>query len=163
MRHSVYGRKLSRTTDERKRLFAGMVRDLLIHGAITTTIAKAKAVQPIVEKLITRAKMGGEVNRRHVISTLSNRTLADQLIEETKTRFFGRTSGYTRIVKVGKRLGDATNTAQLSFVDTRVVAEVVTPKKETKKTSTKEEVKLARVLKEKKVTVKKTAKKVAKK
>lgn len=125
MRHSVFGRKLSRTKNQRRRLFAGLVRDAIIHNGITTTVAKAKAVQPLLEKLITKAKTGTDANRRRVYAVLTDRTLVKQLFEEAKTRFSARSSGFTRIIKVGRRMGDATETALLSFVDERVVAEVV--------------------------------------
>jgi large subunit ribosomal protein L17 len=125
MRHSVFGRKLSRTKNERRRLFAGLVRDLIIRDGITTTIAKAKAVQPVIEKLITKAKKGDEPSRRAVDAVLTNRQITAQLFEEAKTRFASRTSGFTRIIKMGKRQGDATDTARLSFVDERVVVETV--------------------------------------
>lgn len=127
MRHNVFGRKLSRTKNERRRLFAGLTRDLLIHNTITTTVAKAKAVQPLIEKLLTKAKDGSDANRRRVMSIITNRTLTNKLFEEAKTRFAKRTSGFTRIIKAGKRMGDATDTAMLSFVDERVVAEVIAP------------------------------------
>lgn len=127
MRHSVYGRKLSRTKNERRRLFAGLVRDLLTHNRITTTVAKAKAVQPMVEKLVTKAKEGSDANFRRVMAILTDRTLVKQLFDDAKTRFAGRTSGFTRIVKAGRRLGDATQTAILSFVDERVIAQTIAP------------------------------------
>ena len=133
MRHSVFGRKLSRTKNQRRRLFAGLVRDLLIHDRIVTSVAKAKAVQPIVEKLITKAREGSEANRRRVLAVLTDRELTRKLFDEAKTRFALRTSGFTRIVKAGVRLGDATQTAILSFVDERVIAEVVKPGKAEKK------------------------------
>ncbi len=159
MRHSVFGRKLSRTANQRQRLFAVLVRDLFLHNAIVTTVAKAKAVQPIVEKLITKAKDTRETARRQVMSAVQDRAIVTALFEDAKTRFAGRNSGYTRIIKVGRRLGDATNTAMLSFVDERVVAEVIAPKKaDAAKTETaepkKEDVKPAA-----KKTVKKTVKK----
>lgn len=128
MRHSVFGRKLSRTKNERRRLFAGLIRDLLIRDSVTTTVAKAKSVQPIIEKLITKARTGTEANRRRVLATLTDRKLTEKLFEYAKTRFSTRTSGFTRIIKAGLRRGDATQTAILSFVDERVVTEVVKPK-----------------------------------
>lgn len=128
MRHSVFGRKLSRTKNERRRLFAGLVRDLFIHNGITTTLAKAKAVQPLVEKLITKAKVGTEFKRRQVDAVLTNRVLVASIFEEAKTRFATRTSGFTRIVKLGKKRGDATDTALLSFVDQKVEVEQIQPK-----------------------------------
>ena len=129
MRHAVYGRKLSRTNNERRRLFAGLVRDLIICDGITTSIAKAKAVQPLVEKLITKAKHGGEANRRRVDAVLTDRKITQALFDWSKTRFADRTSGFTRITKLGKRKGDATDTALLSFVDEKVVVEAIAPKK----------------------------------
>jgi len=129
MRHSVYGRNFSRTSDEKKRLFTGLVRSLLISGSIDTTIAKAKAVQPMVEKLVTRAKMGKPSDLRRVMRTIPDREIAKRLMEESKTRFAGRNSGYTRIIKLGKREGDATEMVQFSFVDARIVTEVIAPRK----------------------------------
>lgn len=125
MRHAVFGRKLSRTKNERRRLFQGLARDLIVHGAIRTTLAKAKAVQPLVEKLITKAKYGEHIDVVQIQRVLDTRQLTEQLLADAKTRFFGRTSGFTKIVKMGKRLGDAAEEVLLSFVDERVVAEVV--------------------------------------
>ncbi len=132
MRHSVFGRKLSRTKNERRRLFAGLIRDLLIHNRITTTLAKAKAVQPLIEKLMTKAREGSDANRRRVNAVLTDRQLTEKFFEEAKTRFSARQSGFTRIIKAGLKRGDATQTAILSFVDERVVVEVVKPKTEEK-------------------------------
>ena len=158
MRHSVYGRKFSRTNDERKRLFTGLVRALLASDSIVTTIAKAKAVQPMVEKLVTRAKLGKPSDLRRVLRVIPEREIAKRLMEDAKTRFAARSSGYTRIIKLGKREGDATEMVQFSFVDARVVTDVIAPKKVvTKKeiTDTKE--------KPKKEAVKKIVKKAVKK
>lgn len=157
MRHSVFGKKLSRTANERQQLFAGLVRDLFLRGAVTTTLAKAKAVQPIAERLITKAKDGSEVARRRVLRIMDDRALVKSLFEDAKTRFSGRTSGYTRIIKLGKRLGDASDVAMLSFVDEKVVAEVVVPKKaETakgaEKTEPKKETKSVKVPAKRKTT-----------
>ena len=96
MRHGYFGRKLSRNTNERKRLLLGLAQQLIKFGNITTTLPKAKAVQPMVEKMITKSKKGKGW---------------------AATRFPNRTSGYTRIVKLGTRLGDSAQEAMLSFVD----------------------------------------------
>ncbi|MEK7129925.1 MAG: 50S ribosomal protein L17 [Patescibacteria group bacterium] len=130
MRHAVFGRKFSRTKNERKHLFAGLVRSLLIKGSMKTTITKAKAAQPIVEKLVTKAKRGREVDRRSIMTFISDAPVVDQLLSDAKTRFASRTSGFTRIVRLGKRLGDAAEEALLQFVDEKIVAEVIAPKKE---------------------------------
>ena len=158
MRHSVYGRNFSRTTGERKRLFTGLVRALLTQNIIVTTIAKAKAIQPMVEKLVTRAKKGKASDQRRILRVIPDREIVKRLMEDAKTRFAGRTSGYTRIIKLGQREGDATEMAQLSFVDARVVTEVIAPKKETAKKE------IAGKKEEKpKATVKKAVKKTGKK
>jgi len=156
MRHSVYGRNFSRTTDERKRLFTGLLRALLTRDVIVTTIAKAKAVQPMVEKLITRAKKGKASDLRQILRVVPERGIAKKLMDDAKTRFAGRTSGYTRIIKLGQRVGDATEMVQLSFVDARVETSVIAPKKEKAVPAVKEE-------KPKKAVVKKTVKRIAKK
>ncbi len=94
-----------------------LARELIEHGQIVTTFAKAKAVAPLVEKLITRAKKGGESDKRLVFRVLADKTSTASLMDFAKTRFASRTSGFTRIVKLGPRLGDATEAAMLSFVD----------------------------------------------
>ena len=118
-------------------MFAGLVRDLILRNGITTTIAKAKAVQPLIEKLITKAREGSEVNRRRVDAVITDRKITAQLFDEAKTRFAARTSGFTRIIKLGKRKGDATDIALLSFVDEKVVVETIAPKKPVRKTAKK--------------------------
>jgi len=159
MRHSVYGRNFSRTSDEKKRLFTGLVRSLLLSDSIVTTIAKAKAVQPMIEKLVTRAKLGKPSDLRRVMRIIPDRELAKHLMEDAKTRFAGRNSGYTRIIKLGKREGDATEMVQFSFVDARVVTDVIAPKK----AATSKETKVKKEEKPKKEAVKKTVKKPVKK
>lgn len=118
MRHSYFGRKLSRTKNERRRLLQGLARDLIKRGSIKTTLAKAKAVQPMVEKLVTLAKKGsvGEVEK-----VLASKDIEKLLLADVKTRFAGRNSGFTRIIKLGKRLGDATEEVFLQFVDEKPV------------------------------------------
>lgn len=130
MRHSYFGSKLSRTKNERRRLFMIQVRSLIVHGAITTTIAKARAVAPIMEKLITLAKKGRDVDAKNANKVIADRVLVKKLFEEAKTRFATRTGGYTRIVKLGGRPGDATEEARLSFVD--VAIDVIPPKSKIK-------------------------------
>lgn len=117
--------KLSRTKNERRRLFQGLARDLIVHGTIRTTLGKAKAVQPMVEKLLTLAKKG---SLKEVEKVLASKDIEKMLLNDAKTRFANRTSGFTRIIKLGKRLGDATEEVFLQFVDVRVKAEMVKPK-----------------------------------
>ncbi len=138
MRHGYFGRKLSRTTNERKRLFVNLARELVKRGSIKTTIAKAKAVQPLIEKLITRAKSGNGAARL-VEKVLADKKIVTQLMNDAQTRFANRQSGYTRIVKIGTRRGDNSEEAVLMFVDQAIIAEVVSPKKEKKIETEKKE------------------------
>ncbi len=141
MKHSYFGRKLSRTKNERRRLLVGLARDLLHRGSIKTTLAKAKAVQPLVEKLITQAKKGTQNSRRAVLKVLSDRKLAVELLSAGKSRFSNRLSGFTRIVKLGQRRGDAAEEVLLSFVDTAVETQIIAPAVKKTKTEVSKEVK----------------------
>lgn len=127
MRHRYFGHKLSRNKNERRRLLQGLARDLIIHGAVQTTLAKAKAVQPLVEKLVTKVKNGSRASLTAVGAVLSDKTTEKKLLADAKTRFGTRTSGFTRIVKVGVRRGDSAQAVILSFVDQAVVADLVAP------------------------------------
>lgn len=139
MRHSVFGRKFSRTKNERKRLLQGLVRDLLIHGSIKTSVAKAKAAQPMIEKLITKAKNGSRASLNQIEKVLASKDIEKALLADAKTRFASRSSGFTRIIHLGKRMGDATEEVLFQLVDEKVIVEVVKPavKKEVKKTTRK--------------------------
>lgn len=133
MRHSYYGKKLSRTKNERRRLFQGLARDMILRGRITTTLAKAKAVQPLIEKIITNAKKGTNAGVNEVRKVLADKKSVDAFLKDAKTRFADRTSGYTRIIKLGIMRSDASNMATLSFVDERVETDVIPMKKGNKK------------------------------
>ncbi|MBI5621155.1 50S ribosomal protein L17 [Candidatus Gottesmanbacteria bacterium] len=131
MRHSVFGRKLSRTKNERRRLLQGLVRELILRGSVKTTLAKAKAVQPLVEELVTSAKKSLRNSTRQsapvqqVRKVLSDKATQQLLLADAGTRFASRQSGFTRIVKFGPRVGDGSEEARLQFVDERVAVEVV--------------------------------------
>ena len=127
MRHSVFGRKLSRTKNERRRLLQGLARDLIRRGTIRTTISKAKAVQPLVEKLITQAKKNGSGAKGAIKRVLSDKETEKLLFADAGTRFKARGSGFTRIIRLGPRMGDSAEEVLLQFVDERVVVEVVKP------------------------------------
>lgn len=136
MRHNYFGKKLSRTKNERRRLFMILIKDLFRHGQIKTTLAKAKAVSPLAEKLITKAKKGA-VSLRSIEKVIGDRKSANEIISEAQTRFKERTSGFTRIIKLGSRLGDASEQVLLSFTDAKVITEVVLPEKITEVKSKK--------------------------
>lgn len=128
MRHAVYGRKLSRTKNERRRLLQGLARELIRRGSVRTTYARARAVQPLVEKLVTSAKQGGAGGATIAIKrVVSDKETEKLLLADAGTRFAARTSGFTRVIKLGPRRGDAAEEVMLQFVDERVAVEVVKP------------------------------------
>ncbi len=138
MRHRKAGYKLGRTEAHRTSTLRNLAAGLFEHGQITTTIPKAKAVQPFVEKIITRAKKGDLHSRRIVASKLNDRVMADNedlvdrnrygelrkgpklvkhVMEEVAPRFKDRPGGYTRIVRIGsRRIGDAAELCVLQLV-----------------------------------------------
>lgn len=132
MKHGYYGRKLGRNKDERRRLFMILTRSLLASGRIKTTMAKARAIQPMVEKLITKAKSGKNGALNAVSGVLSDADSYKKLLEFTKNRFTARTSGYTRIIKLGTRLGDASDMVYLEFVDAAAEKQETKTKKPSK-------------------------------
>src|SRR5438045_9549488 len=106
MRHGMSGRKLNRTSGERKALFMGLAASLLKHEQIKTTLPKAKDLRPIVEKMITLGKRGTLHARRQAISFLQDAKLADKLFAVLAERYKERKGGYTRVLKAGFRYGD---------------------------------------------------------
>ncbi len=122
MRHRVGGRKLQRTSAHRTALFRNMSAALIKHEQITTTVAKAKELRPYVEKLITLAKKGGLSNRRLAHARLLDDAQLVKLFDVLAERYAGRNGGYTRIIKAGIRLSDASPMAVIEFVDRDVDA-----------------------------------------
>ena len=122
MRHRVGGRKLQRTSAHRIALFRNMSAALIKHEQITTTVAKAKELRPYVEKLITLAKKGGLSNRRLAHARLLDDAQLVKLFDVLADRYAGRNGGYTRIIKAGIRLSDASPMAVIEFVDRDVDA-----------------------------------------
>ncbi|MDQ2764931.1 MAG: 50S ribosomal protein L17 [Pseudomonadota bacterium] len=122
MRHRVGGRKLQRTSAHRTALFRNMSAALIKHEQITTTVAKAKELRPYVEKLITLAKKGGLSNRRLAHARLLDDAQLVKLFDVLADRYAGRNGGYTRIIKAGIRLSDASPMAIIEFVDRDVDA-----------------------------------------
>ncbi|HEX8382548.1 MAG TPA: 50S ribosomal protein L17 [Sphingomonas sp.] len=122
MRHRVGGRKLQRTSAHRLALFRNMAAALIKHEQITTTVAKAKELRPYVEKLITLAKRGGLSNRRLAHARLLDDAQLVKLFEVLGPRYAARNGGYTRVIKAGIRLSDASPIAIIEFVDRDVSA-----------------------------------------
>ena len=117
MRHKIKHRKLNRTSSHRKAMFANMSAALIKHEQIRTTLAKAKELRPIVEKLITLGKKGSLHARRHAISRLAPDAYIDKLFGEVAKRYENRNGGYTRIIKDGNRYGDSAPMAYIELVD----------------------------------------------
>lgn len=123
-RHGYKGTKFHRERDQRGALIKGLAEALIIHESIETTLPKAKAVVPYVEKLITKAKKGDLHNRRQVISSLQTVSSAHKLVDELAPKMAGRTSGHLRVVRTKFRRGDNAELARVSFVDDFTAAPV---------------------------------------
>src|SRR2546423_6801969 len=117
MRHRRAGKKLGRDTAQRKALHSGLAGALIEHGRIKTTEAKAKAVKPFAEQMITLGKRGDLAARRQAIAELRSQDVVHQLFADVAPRFADRPGGYTRIVKLGPRQGDAAEMGYLEPVD----------------------------------------------
>ncbi|MFC1898906.1 50S ribosomal protein L17 [Chloroflexota bacterium] len=117
MRHKVAGRKLGRDSGHRKALYRNLVTDLLDHGKITTTEAKAKEVRGLAEKMITLGKHGGLSSRRQAMGFVIKGNVVEKIFEELALKYAERSGGYTRITKLGPRLGDGASMVQLELVE----------------------------------------------
>lgn len=117
MRHKIGHRKLNRTSSHRKAMFANMSTALIKHEQIRTTVAKAKELRPIVEKLITLGKKGNLHARRFAIARMAPDANIEKLFGEIATRYESRSGGYTRIIKDGNRHGDSAPMAYIELVD----------------------------------------------
>jgi len=117
VRHARTGKKLGRDSAHRKALYANLACSLIEHGRIRTTEAKAKAVKPYAEKMITLGRRGDVHARRQALSELRSQEVVHQLFADVAPRFAERPGGYTRIVKLGPRQGDAAEMVYLELVD----------------------------------------------
>ena len=117
MRHRRSGRKLGRDASHRKALYANLTGALIEHGRIKTTVAKAKEVRPVAEQMITLGRRGGVHARRQALKFLRSQDVVHMLFSEVGPRFKDREGGYSRIVRIGPRLGDAAEMAYLELVD----------------------------------------------
>lgn len=117
MAHRIAGRKLGRPTDHRLALFRNLVTDLLRHEKIITTEAKAKEVRGFAERVITLGKRGDLHARRQALGFVYDKKVVDKVFGELGPRYSNRPGGYSRIVKLGPRLGDGARMAQLELVE----------------------------------------------
>jgi large subunit ribosomal protein L17 len=146
MRHQNSGRKLKRTSSHRKATLAALCTALIVHKRIKTTVAKAKETRMFVEKIITRAKNAVAAEtapdkknisaRREVFASLRSKDAVSVLFKDIAPKVAGRPGGYTRVVKLGRRLGDGAELAVLELVDFNVGQEKAAAKA-AKKTASK--------------------------
>ncbi|WP_061936332.1 50S ribosomal protein L17 [Aureimonas sp. AU22] len=122
MRHGNSGRKLNRTHEHRKAMFANMAASLIVHEQIVTTLPKAKDLRPIVEKLITLGKRGDLHARRQAISQIRDEAAVRKLFDTIASRYADRNGGYCRVLKAGFRRGDNAPLAVIEFVERDVNA-----------------------------------------
>jgi large subunit ribosomal protein L17 len=136
MRHKVDGRLFGRTANQRKALLRGLVNSLIEQQRIETTVAKAKEVKKIAEKMVTLGVRGDLHAKRLAFSYLSNRSALAKLFSEIAPRFSGRNGGYLRVIHSRTRVNDSAPMAVLEFIDyeeLRKAKELKPEKKETEK------------------------------
>ena len=175
MRHQVAGRKLGRKSAHRTAMFRNMVSSLIEHGKIKTTLHKAKELRSVAEKMVTLGKQNSLHSRRQAFDFIRNKKAVQKLFDEVAPSFEARKGGYTRIYKLGNRVGDAAKMALIEFLSedllsAKVEGKVVekkakapkkaapkkAPKKEAKKeTKAKKEAAPKKEAKAKKTTAKK--------
>jgi large subunit ribosomal protein L17 len=120
MRHLKHGRKLGRTTAHRKALLRNLATALLEHERIITTEPKAKELRRVADKLVTLGKRGSLHARRQALQTVQSTTVVQKLFNEIAPRFAERQGGYTRILRLGYRPGDAAAMVVIELVDTQI-------------------------------------------
>jgi large subunit ribosomal protein L17 len=145
MRHQKKTLKLGRTAEHRKALLANQVCSLIEHRRIKTTLAKAKAVRPLAERMVTLGKNGSLHARRNALSILRHKDAVKKLFEEIAPASTERNGGYTRVIRLGQRKSDSASMAFLEWVDApQVVEEKPAEEKKTKRKAAKPEKKAKR-------------------
>lgn len=117
MRHRVAGKKLNRDIKHRKALFKNLINALIIHEEIQTTESKAKAIKGLTDKLISRGKKGTLHSRRLIAAFLQDKKVVNKIVDELGPRFKDRASGFTRIIRLGKRRGDDAMIVKIELVE----------------------------------------------
>ena len=138
MRHRHKLKKLNRDTKHRQALFKNQLKQLVIYGSITTTLAKAKQAKRLVDKLVYRAKDGSVASRRTLHRFFGDRRIVNILVDEIAPLYSDRNSGFTTLARVGVRRGDNAPVAKLSFIKQREnVGKLNKPKSKSQKTPQK--------------------------
>ena len=117
MRHQIKGKKLNRNTSQRKALFRNLLQALFLHEEIKTTLAKAKVVKKIADKLISKSKNGSLSIRRQILAFLPDKKIAHKLIDDIGPRFKERKSGFTKLVRTNRRKGDNVIMAKIELIE----------------------------------------------
>ena len=117
MRHRMNLRRLGRYGSHRRAMLGNLAASLFVEGSITTTVTRAKELRRVAEKLITKAKSGTVADRRLVISRMPHKAAVNTLFDSLAPRYAERNGGYTRIVKLGNRVGDASPMAVIELVE----------------------------------------------
>ncbi len=117
LRHKISGRQFGRASGPRRAMFRIMVTDLLRHGRIKTTVAKAKAIRPLTEKMVSLGKGGTLHDRRQAAAFITDKSVLKAVFDDIAPRFEERNGGYTRITRLGVRPGDAAEMALIELID----------------------------------------------
>lgn len=136
MRHRVKGRKLGRTASHRQATLNALATQLLKYKKIKTTSAKAKSTKQFIEPLITKAKRNDLAAKRHIARFINDKEVFHELFADILEKIGDRQGGYTRVIKLGNRAGDA---AEMSIIELVDYNEITSPKKKEKKATTEEE------------------------
>lgn len=137
MRHLKKGRKLGRDSSHRKALYKNLVTSLLKYEKIETTLAKAKELRGVADKMVTLAKKGGLNAKREVLRLIRDKEVFKKLFDVLSTRYADRKGGYTRIIRAGIRLGDGARMAVIELVDRDVTLDLKRRKKKPEDTKGK--------------------------
>ena len=132
MRHRLYHKKLNRTPEHRKSLFKNMLNSLIKYEQITTTLPKAKALKPQIDKVITLGKKNSLMSKKSLFSKLQDKLNARKVTGVLSKRYFTRNGGYSRIIRAGFRYGDKAPLAIIELIDRDVNAKKVDIKKKVK-------------------------------
>lgn len=116
MRHRRTGKTLDRKSAPRRALLRNLATSVVLYEHVNTTLAKAKAVRPLVERLITKGRTKSLHTRRELLKVLTVESAVNKILEELGPRYAARPGGYTRIIKLGSRKGDGAETAQIQLV-----------------------------------------------
>ena len=138
MRHRKRTIKLNRSSSHRRALFANLAAGIILEEKLTTTLVKAKAVQPLADRLVTLGKKGTLAARRRALQLLGNKEAVKKLFSEIAPRFEGRAGGYTRVLKLASpRTGDGALLALLTYVDSSDEKKPAAPAKKSPKRAPK--------------------------